>query len=801
MKTIRLNVVAPRRALASLLLIMGLSAPAAAFDFDIDQDGQAQPLTDGLLMIRYLFGFSGSSLTNGAVAEGAERREAADIESYLAENSAYLDIDGDGKALPLTDGLLIIRYLFGFSGDALVQGAIAPDAKTKLATDIEDQLVAVNSGSGGNNLAIDLDGDGIANAEDLDDDGDGVLDVNDAFPLIALDGLLDTDGDGRPDACDAVCAGLGMAVDLDSDNDGVLDTNDWYPLIALGSLTDTDGDGRPNACAADCTALGMAADLDDDDDGVTDVMDGYALISLGGLTDADGDGRPDACDAACQATGMAVDFDVNNDGLLDTLGSSESSFNAHAIALSDHVDGRAKPTFYSLNPIVEDRVLKIDLSNAAIDLSPIQAILAGEGIGTDSARVAFLLDRVPASGRSGRLKLTISLVDGEDAVFGAEISERLFKTSFEVDWLSDGTSVSFLAPIQNQVVETSAPFGPFWVDATQAIEDVQPAIIAARVPVEYPGYPLLLEFDLLALFGEGLIEKLKAANLYDLVTGWFDDVSDYYLVVELADIGGAGESFLGYQGQSFDRIQGAIKIQEVALGVSNGFDLSLQAVDASSAQSGFTLSVNPALAGSEGLSQGLFAVLCGEALCFDPLPGGYLSKEGLIDQVGQSSAGPAAAMVAGLSRLPESAENLTYRVTWTEGEDGVRAEGEAMMVMTVPMTFEPEDSTGVFAVIAGGASFLRTDNGGCAAAGSCEVTPLSLQSSPVSPVPSADGDARALQFNLLPVTTPVIGTDGYFDGFFKAGPYHVRVELDGRAGLLSYEQQPITGIEGRFQVR
>ena len=53
MKTIRLNVVAPRRALASLLLIMGLSAPAAAFDFDIDQDGQAQPLTDGLLMIRY----------------------------------------------------------------------------------------------------------------------------------------------------------------------------------------------------------------------------------------------------------------------------------------------------------------------------------------------------------------------------------------------------------------------------------------------------------------------------------------------------------------------------------------------------------------------------------------------------------------------------------------------------------------------------------------------------------------------------------------------------------------------------
>ena len=783
--------------------MVGLSQPVAAFDFDIDEDGQAQPLTDGLLMIRHLFGFSGTALTNGAVAAGAERREAAEIESYLTENSAALDIDGDGKALPLTDGLLIIRYLFGFSGDALVQGAIAADAKIKQATEVEAQLFAVKSGSGGNNAAIDLDGDGIANAEDPDDDGDGVLDDNDAFPLIALDGLLDTDGDGRPDACDAVCTALGMTVDLDSDNDGVLDVNDWYPLIALGSLTDTDGDGRPNACTAACLALGMGADLDDDGDGVVDAMDAYALISLGGLTDTDGDGRPDVCDTACQATGMAVDFDADNDGRLDTLGPIESSFNAHAIALSDHVDGRAKPTFYSLNPIVEDRVLKIDLSNAAIDLGPIQAILEGEsqGAGVDSARVAFLLDRVPASGRTGSLKITIALIDGEDAVFGAEVNERLFKTTFEVDWSSDGALVSFVAPVQDQVVETSLGSGPFWVSANRTFEDVQPTIIEARIPAEYPGYPLLLEFDLLALFGEGLIEKLKEAGLFDTVTAWFNDVSDYYLVVDLVENSGSGEDFLGYQGQSFDRIQGGIKIQEVGLGVNDGFDLSVQAADADRAQSGFTLSINPALVGSEGLSQGLFAVLCGETLCFDPLPGGYLSREGLIDQVGLNPAGPAATLVAGLSRIPAANENLTYRVTWTEGEDGVRAEDEAMITMTVPMTFEPNDSAGLFTASTGTASIRRTDGINCAGAGACEVSQLDLQTAPVSSARPAGGAARALEFDLLPITTRVTGTDGYFDGFFKAGPYHVKVELTGRTGLLSYEQQTITGIEGRFQVR
>ncbi len=227
----------------------------------------------------------------------------------------------------------------------------------------------------------------------------------------------------------------------------------------------------------------------------------------------------------------------------------------------------------------------------------------------------------------------------------------------------------------------------------------------------------------------------------------------------------------------------------------------LQTADADRAQSGFTLSINSCIGGSERLSQGLFAVLCGETLCFDPLPGGYLSREGLIDQVGLSPAGPAATLVAGLSRLPAANENLTYRVTWTEGEDGVRAEDEAMITMTVPMTFEPNDSAGVFTASTGAASIRRTDGINCAGAGACEVSQLDLQTAPVSSARPAGGAARALEFDLLPITTRVTGTDGYFDGFFKAGPYHVKVELTGRTGLLSYEQQTITGIEGRLQVR
>ena len=42
-----------------LLFLLGLSVFAqASFDLDIDDDGKTEALTDGLLVIRHLFGFS-----------------------------------------------------------------------------------------------------------------------------------------------------------------------------------------------------------------------------------------------------------------------------------------------------------------------------------------------------------------------------------------------------------------------------------------------------------------------------------------------------------------------------------------------------------------------------------------------------------------------------------------------------------------------------------------------------------------------------------------------------------------------
>ena len=53
------------------------------------------------------------------------------------DTDTQLDIDGDGESKPLTDGLLLIRYLFGFSGGSLVSGAIGTDATRNTADAVE----------------------------------------------------------------------------------------------------------------------------------------------------------------------------------------------------------------------------------------------------------------------------------------------------------------------------------------------------------------------------------------------------------------------------------------------------------------------------------------------------------------------------------------------------------------------------------------------------------------------------------------------------------------------------------------
>jgi len=122
---------------------MFMKLHVVSFHLDIDGDGKVKPLTDGLLLIRHLFGLSGNNLVKGAVSSDGFRTEPDRIAYWIDKGigNLLLDIDDDGIVMPLSDGLLAVRYLFGFRDDDLVMGAINnPDGKRTDPEEIVDYI-------------------------------------------------------------------------------------------------------------------------------------------------------------------------------------------------------------------------------------------------------------------------------------------------------------------------------------------------------------------------------------------------------------------------------------------------------------------------------------------------------------------------------------------------------------------------------------------------------------------------------------------------------------------------------------
>ncbi|MBC6421052.1 MAG: PPC domain-containing protein [Hormoscilla sp. SP12CHS1] len=96
--------------------------------------------------MRYMFGFRGDALTKDAIGEDSTRSSADLITNYLdAAGDTLLDVDGNGIVEALSDGILFIRFLFGFRGETLTNGAIAPGATRTTAAEIEQLIEQLNT--------------------------------------------------------------------------------------------------------------------------------------------------------------------------------------------------------------------------------------------------------------------------------------------------------------------------------------------------------------------------------------------------------------------------------------------------------------------------------------------------------------------------------------------------------------------------------------------------------------------------------------------------------------------------------
>jgi hypothetical protein len=107
---------------------------------DIDLNSSYDALTDGLLLLRYMFGETGAALTSNALGTGATRTDPAAIAGYLDNIRPSLDVDGNGQVEPIADGLLLMRYMFGLRGNALIFGATGQGATRATTPEIDEYI-------------------------------------------------------------------------------------------------------------------------------------------------------------------------------------------------------------------------------------------------------------------------------------------------------------------------------------------------------------------------------------------------------------------------------------------------------------------------------------------------------------------------------------------------------------------------------------------------------------------------------------------------------------------------------------
>lgn len=109
-------------------------------NLDIDGNGIEDALTDGLLIMGYLYGFRNYPLVDNAIGPYAVRTKAEQIEPILENMYELFDIDGNGAVNALADGLLLVRYLFGFRDYELIYNLNVPDCTRCNSADIVEYI-------------------------------------------------------------------------------------------------------------------------------------------------------------------------------------------------------------------------------------------------------------------------------------------------------------------------------------------------------------------------------------------------------------------------------------------------------------------------------------------------------------------------------------------------------------------------------------------------------------------------------------------------------------------------------------
>ena len=272
---------------------------------------------------------------NGGTPTDPEDTEFDGTPDYIdtdSDNDGFLDVleawDTDGNGIANTVPTGIDSDLDGL--DNAFDNVFGPNSTTNVhnnedANDFPDVTTSglTSERDWREDNAVDSDGDGIINSNDIDDDDDGIKDVDEGNGDFDNDGIpnsldLDSDNDGIPDIIEA--GGVDTDDDgrvddnTDGDGDGWADTFDNEGVGQTGTPLvnpDTDSDGKKNFL-----------DIDSDGDGIVDLIESQETTvspTVPSGTDTDLDGLDDAFDTDHGGTPTSSPEDTDGDLTPDYL--------------------------------------------------------------------------------------------------------------------------------------------------------------------------------------------------------------------------------------------------------------------------------------------------------------------------------------------------------------------------------------------------------------------------------------------------------------------------------------------------
>jgi hypothetical protein len=160
--------------LITITLLVSFSSHSQASTWDMDGNDNIDALTDGLLLLRHTFGLRGDALIDSAMANDSPL-SPAQVEQRIADAYAIADIDNNGEVDALTDALILLRYLFGLRGDALIASAVAENGSRASSANIEQYIIGHMSSDN-------------SDSDDTSDTVSGVAVIDEAFGGATFDG-------------------------------------------------------------------------------------------------------------------------------------------------------------------------------------------------------------------------------------------------------------------------------------------------------------------------------------------------------------------------------------------------------------------------------------------------------------------------------------------------------------------------------------------------------------------------------------------------------------------------------------